>query len=199
VICGLGRDGTNGTHGTNELRAVHSSPSSYKSLLTPLGPWILELGLVFSPRMKKCGLLAVVLLSTLPVVAQEDAVALDDVMQSAEQWAKENLDEEALRALQGADQEKVKKLFAQIQQEFQSEYVVDVAALKDGIKAVLPLLEGSEDTLPYALWLKARLDYLEVADQFRCCRCSRVPRTPCLMRCGSRRGWITSRWPTSFG
>jgi membrane-bound lytic murein transglycosylase D len=28
-------------------------------------------------------------------------------------------------------------------------------------------LESYEETLPYALWLKTRLDYLEVADQFR--------------------------------
>src|SRR5205085_10609526 len=32
---------------------------------------------------------------------------------------------------------------------------------------VLRLLEGYEETLPYALWLKARLDYLEVAEEFR--------------------------------
>jgi membrane-bound lytic murein transglycosylase D len=34
-------------------------------------------------------------------------------------------------------------------------------------RPVLPLLEGSEETQPYAAWLKTRLDYLEVADQFR--------------------------------
>ena len=117
--------------------------------------------------MRKLGLLAMVLLGALPVVAQEDTVSLNDVMQSAQQWAKENLDEDALRALQGADQEKVRELFAEIQKEFQGEYVVDLAALKDAVNTVLPLLESSEDTLPYAIWLKTRLDYLDVADQFR--------------------------------
>lgn len=117
--------------------------------------------------MKTVGLAAVVLLNLVPVMAQERAVDLEDVMQSAEEWAGENLDEDSLCALQSADQEKVRRLFARVQKEFQGEYVVDVAALKDAVKAVLPLLESSEDTLPYALWFKTRLDYLEVADQFR--------------------------------
>ena len=32
---------------------------------------------------------------------------------------------------------------------------------------LLPLLEGHEETAPYAVWLKAHLDYLDVAEQFR--------------------------------
>jgi len=45
--------------------------------------------------------------------------------------------------------------------------VIDMAALKDGVQTVLPLLEGYEETLPYAIWLRARLDYFDVADEFR--------------------------------
>jgi hypothetical protein len=32
---------------------------------------------------------------------------------------------------------------------------------------VLPLLESREETQPYAAWLKARMDYLDVADEIR--------------------------------
>jgi membrane-bound lytic murein transglycosylase D len=101
--------------------------------------------------------------------AQErnDTVTLDDLVSSAEQWAQENLDEDALRALQQADREKVKKLLAQIQRQFQGEYVIDLATVKDVVKTAIPLLEQYEETLPYALWLKNRLDYLEVADELR--------------------------------
>jgi len=94
-------------------------------------------------------------------------MTLDDLVQSANQWAKENLDEDALRALQDVDRDKVKQFFANIQKQFDGEYVVDLASLKDTATTVLPLLERHEDTQPYAAWLKARLDYLDVADQFR--------------------------------
>ncbi|HWI57783.1 MAG TPA: transglycosylase SLT domain-containing protein, partial [Bacillota bacterium] len=117
--------------------------------------------------MKRIWLLAALVLSGLVVRAQEEVLSLDDVMDSAGQWAQENLDENALRVLQGADQEKVKKLFADFQKEFQGEYIVDLAALRDVAKEVLPLLENSPETRPYAAWLKTRMDYLDVAEQFR--------------------------------
>jgi membrane-bound lytic murein transglycosylase D len=101
------------------------------------------------------------------VHAQDEEVTLDDLVSSAEQWAHENLDEDALRALQEADRERVKKVLADLQKQFQGEYVIDLAALKDAIRSVIPLLESYEETLPYALWLKTRLDYLEVADELR--------------------------------
>ncbi|HZR16844.1 MAG TPA: hypothetical protein VFE51_05910, partial [Verrucomicrobiae bacterium] len=99
--------------------------------------------------------------------AQNEAVTLDDLVSSAQQWAQENLDEDALHVLQQADREKVQQALADLQKQFQGEYVLDLAGLKDTAKSVIPLLESYEETLPYALWLKTRLDYLDVADQFR--------------------------------
>ncbi len=100
-------------------------------------------------------------------MGQEEAITLDELVQSAERWAKENLDENALRVLQSADQEKIKQFFKEIQKEFHGEYVIDLASLKDSAKAMIPLLERYEETLPYAVWLKTQLDYLEVANQLR--------------------------------
>ncbi len=94
-------------------------------------------------------------------------MSIDEVIQSADQWAKENLDEETLRALQEVDRAKVKQFFSDLQKQFDGEYVLDLASLNDTAKAILPLLEGYEETQPYAAWLKAQLDYLDVADQFR--------------------------------
>src|SRR5258708_16634468 len=99
--------------------------------------------------------------------AQNDSATLDDLMRSAEQWAKENLNDDALRVLQSVDQQKVKKLLNDLQKEFQGEYVIDLAQLKEAAQAVLPLLEQYHETLPYAVWLRSRLDYLDVAEQFR--------------------------------
>ena len=118
--------------------------------------------------MKKAGLLLVLLLAGATTPAQDDTLTLDDdLLRSAEQWAKDNLDEDALRVLQSADQDKVRKFLAQIQKQFHGEYVVDLAQLKDAANNILPLLESYDETLPYAVWLKTRLDYLDVADQFR--------------------------------
>ena len=117
--------------------------------------------------MRKLWLMALLLVSALRVPAQDATVSPDDLMDSAEQWAKENLDDETLRMLPDVDREKVKQFFGEIEKRLQGEYVVDLASLKDTARNMVPLLEGGEDTQPYAAWLKARLDYLEVADQFR--------------------------------
>jgi len=94
-------------------------------------------------------------------------MTLDELVQSADQWAKENLSDDALRGLQEVDRDKVKRFLQDIQKQLHGEYVIDLAPLKETAKAVLPLLEGYEETEPYAAWLKAQLDYLDVADQFR--------------------------------
>jgi membrane-bound lytic murein transglycosylase D len=100
--------------------------------------------------------------------AQDNTLTLDDdLLKSAAQWARENLNDDALNALQDLDRDKVRQLFAQIQKEFHGEYVVDLASLRDSARVVLPILENYEETLPYALWLKPRLDYLDVADELR--------------------------------
>jgi membrane-bound lytic murein transglycosylase D len=96
-----------------------------------------------------------------------ETMSVEELLQSAEQWAKENLDDDALKALQQVDREKVKRLLEDLQKNFQGEYVVDLAAFKDTVVAIIPLLEGYEETLPYAVWLKTRLDYLEVANEFK--------------------------------
>jgi peptidoglycan lytic transglycosylase D len=88
-------------------------------------------------------------------------------MDSADQWANENLNDDALRALQELDRERVKQFFHALATQFHSEDVVDLGALNDTAKAVVPLLERYEETAPYATWLKTRLEYLEVADQLR--------------------------------
>jgi membrane-bound lytic murein transglycosylase D len=116
-----------------------------------------------------CCLSAVALLSCSAATAadQDNPVTLDDLVSSAQQWAQENLDDDALRVLQQVDREKARKLLADFQRQFRGEYVIDLAALKDAANAIIPLLEQFDDTLPYALWLKVHLDDLEVADQLR--------------------------------
>ena len=117
--------------------------------------------------MRNLWLIVLLLVSSFRVLGQDEMITLDDVMESADQWAKENLDEDVLRVLKDVDREKVKQVLKDIQKQLHGEYVIDLAALRDAAKSVLPLLEGYEETQPYAGWLKARLDYLDVAEDFR--------------------------------
>lgn len=114
-------------------------------------------------------LLIAFLSALLPAGAQDDnVVTLDDVVQTAQDFARDNnLDEEVLRSLPNLDQQKVRDFLALIQKEFRRDYVVDLAQLKDSARLMLPLLESREDTQPYALWLKSRLDYLDAADDWQ--------------------------------
>lgn len=118
--------------------------------------------------MKPSWLIAVLLLAALPTPAQdEDPFTLDDVVDSVNEWANENLDEDVLRALKSADQQPVRQFFHDLQKQLRGSYVLDLAALKDTAKTVLPILETYEETYPYAVWLRAHLDYLDVAEQMR--------------------------------
>ncbi len=94
-------------------------------------------------------------------------MSLDDIVQSAQQWAQDNLDDHTLAILQGADQKQTRQFFDSLQKEFQGEYVLDLAQLRDAAKIALPLLESHPETQPYALWLKTRMDYLDTAEELR--------------------------------
>ena len=117
--------------------------------------------------MKLCFVCFVLLILPFFISAQTNSLTLDDLLQSAEQWANENLDDDALRVLKNADRQKIEKLLAEIQKELEGEYVIDLASLRNTVRTALPTLGRYEETLPYALWLKTRLDYLDVADELR--------------------------------
>lgn len=107
-------------------------------------------------------------LAGLPVArAQDDSVDLSGLVQGAQQWAQDNLDTNVLNSLSDVDEHAVQQFFSQIQQEYQGEYVVDIASLRDTAQSILSLLENSDATQPYAAWLKAQMDYLDVADEIR--------------------------------
>ena len=99
--------------------------------------------------------------------ADDETVTLPDLMQGAQQWAQENLDTNFLEALPVADATQMQEFFREVQRRFQGDYVVDLAALRQTAQMVLPLLDGSEQTQPYAAWLRTQMDYLDVADEIR--------------------------------
>src|SRR5487761_1916397 len=112
-------------------------------------------------------MLALLLASGWLAPAQTNDVNLADVMDSVQQFAQENLDPDVLQALQSVDRSKVEDFLNQFQDYLKGGQVLDVAQLKDAANVVLPLLDAHEETRPYAAWLRARLDYFDVADEFK--------------------------------
>ena len=116
--------------------------------------------------MKK--LCAVFLLaSALTAFSQTNTLTVDDLMQSAHQWANDNLDDSVVHALKNADQDKVRQFFESLQKNLQGDYVINLAQLRGTAQTVLPLLENYEETAPYAAWLKTRMDYLDTANELQ--------------------------------
>lgn len=106
--------------------------------------------------------------------AQEEVITLEDAVQNAQDWLQENVDDRVLEPFAQLDPDRVQPLLRELQRRFQGEYVVDLAALRQGAQDLLPLLDEKEETRPYAAWLRSRLDYLELADQYRLT----IPRPP---------------------
>ncbi|MBI5846520.1 MAG: transglycosylase SLT domain-containing protein, partial [Nitrospirae bacterium] len=98
---------------------------------------------------------------------RKDQMNFDDILQNGGQWIQENIDPDVLRFLGDMDQAKVQKLMRDFQQWLYGENVMNTTSIKETAATVLPLLEKYEETWPYAVWLKTRLDYLEMADQFK--------------------------------
>jgi len=116
----------------------------------------------------KLGLFLALLLALAPNLrAQQPEIDVRGLLDTAEQWAQENLDEDVLAALSEVDRTQVEKFLREFQVQLHSEYVLDLGALEGAAKAVMPLLDAHEETRPYAAWLRSRLDYFEVAGDFR--------------------------------
>ena len=110
--------------------------------------------------------LAIPLAVAVVASAQEQpAFKLEDLAAGIEEWARENIDEEVLKALGGVDRRRTQSLFEELNRRLQSENVYDLGALKDTATTLLPVLEGVEEMKPYASWLRTHLDYLEVSDE----------------------------------
>jgi membrane-bound lytic murein transglycosylase D len=99
--------------------------------------------------------------------AQEATVTWEEIVESATTWARDNIDPDVLKTVEQSDPEAGSRFLTNMQSQLQGEYVVDLAQWRDAARMVLPLLESNAGTAPYAAWVKARLDYLEVANELR--------------------------------
>jgi membrane-bound lytic murein transglycosylase D len=112
----------------------------------------------------------VVLFMTIPFApaqTNETTIDFNAVLDTAQQWAQDNLDDDVLRALASVDREKVGDFLQHYQAELAGDSVLDLASMKATATTVLPLLDAHEITQPYAAWLRSRLDYFEAAEQLK--------------------------------
>ncbi len=111
---------------------------------------------------------AVTLATARPTRAADDStISLPDLIQGAQQWAQQNLDTNVLNALPEMDDQTAQQFFTEFERRYQGEFVIDLAELRETAQTVLPLLQSTDQTQPYAAWLSAQMDYLAVADQLR--------------------------------
>lgn len=119
--------------------------------------------------MKTAAVIFLLLVACRPAAAQTNDNEMDwnAVLDSAQQWAQENLNDDALQALQNVDRAKVLDFLNHYQEYLNGNYVLDTAQLKDAANAILPLLAAHEETRPYAAWLRSRLDYFDAAEELK--------------------------------
>lgn len=119
-------------------------------------------------KLVPCRFLCLALLALTCSTTAQETIELDVgvLIETAQEWAQENLDEDVLRSLPELERDQVEKFLKQFQDQLKGDYVLDLAVLKDAARTVLPLLDGHEETKPYGAWLRSRLDYFEVAVTF---------------------------------
>lgn len=113
---------------------------------------------------------AIVLFATAPFAAlaqSNDTLSLEDLVDMGQQFVEENVDEDVLAQLGQVNQEKVRALLKQLQDELDQDYVLDLASFKEIAENGLKLLEANTETEPYAGWLQPRLDYFDVSGRLK--------------------------------
>lgn len=120
-----------------------------------------------SPAMNLRLFLGLAASAPLAALARQQVLSLDQLINSGEQLLRENVDPELLNSVPALDRDRVTQFLTQFQRDLQGNYVVDLAALKPAAISALPLLRANPATQSYAGWLESRLDYLDVAEQFR--------------------------------
>jgi membrane-bound lytic murein transglycosylase D len=117
--------------------------------------------------MKPTILAATFAVGCFQVFSEEPTLDVDALLGAGRAWAAKNLDNRVVETLDQLDEKEVGQVFQDVQRRLQGEYVLDLAALNKTARRTLPLLENSASTRPYAAWLRARLDYFDIAEKLR--------------------------------
>jgi membrane-bound lytic murein transglycosylase D len=102
-----------------------------------------------------------------PARAQDEIPSLEDMLDTGEQWLKDNIQDDVLQALPQLDRDKLKGYIDDLETRLQDPDVRGLAPWRQIATNALPVLEHYEETQPYAAWIRAHLDYFDVAEQFQ--------------------------------
>lgn len=113
--------------------------------------------------MKRLPLAIAILLLPFAAPAQQAQRAADDTSSYWDQWLEDNIDPDVLKAVRQLDQDRVRRIFTELQQAMQGTNLYQLATLHDTASQLAPLLQKYEGTAPYGVWLQTQLDYMEAA------------------------------------
>jgi membrane-bound lytic murein transglycosylase D len=99
-------------------------------------------------------------------LARSASSQLEDLLEAGHDLLEEHLDPAFLRALNAGDFTPAETLLRQTIESLQGDYVIDLAALQQTVGTALTLLDAHPETRSYASWLRARIDYFEIARFF---------------------------------
>lgn len=133
--------------------------------LLSISPWLLCLYTCYSEGVKWLLLIGTMLWLPCAVTAQQSHDSGDDVSSAVDHWLEDNIDPDVLNALKQLDQDRVRRIFTELQQAMHGTNLYQLATLRDTASQIAPLLQKYEATAPYGAWLQARLDYLDAAEK----------------------------------
>ena len=108
-------------------------------------------------------ILVVSALSAFGQASRPETNDVDDLMDSVESWAQQNLDERVLSVFQDVDRDQVRAFLLNLQEQYEGTNIYRLGPLKVPAEKIILLLDQYEETAPFAAWLRTRLDYLETA------------------------------------
>ena len=89
----------------------------------------------------------------------------EEIMESANDWAEENLSDEALAAIRSLGEGDWATFWDNVQSALESDSLDDLAWAKPQVATSLKYVDQIRNAGEYADWLRQRLDYFEVADE----------------------------------
>ena len=102
-----------------------------------------------------------------PAQSNDMTIDVNGLLNAAQEFASNNLDDDVLAALKQVDRTQVQDFLTHYQDYMKGDYVLDLAQLNNVATTVLPLMDAHEETKPYAAWLRSRLDYFEAAQEMK--------------------------------
>ena len=112
-------------------------------------------------------LVATFLTVAIPGLSQTDPEDLAQLLEVGRNLLNQQLDSRGIALKIPGDLDQTWAWMKTLQDRFAGEYVLDLSQFRPAAEAAIPWLESSEETKPYAIWLRTRLDYFRAAEELQ--------------------------------